>query len=317
MRLRHAVQDHNDRMQQLGSYPKPSHTIAHLSDPHLLAGGKRLHGAIDVLTNLRHALDLVERCGRPIDALLFTGDLTDLGETSAYERLRDTVEPVAHRLGAQVVWVMGNHDQREEYSHVLFGSAESGPQDRVYDLRGLRLIALDSSVPGWNHGELGEDQLEWLRGRLRTPAPQGTIIALHHPPIPSPVELMAIVELRDQEGFAAVIRGTDVRGVLAGHLHYSTHSTLAGVPVSVAGASCYSLEGGAPGGVIVGVDSGQSFDLVDVYDDRLVHIRVPIAPSHIVSEFGEPIAAALAAMSPQERLEAFSSKASTWSPPTE
>lgn len=307
-------------MKQLGSFPAPSHTIAHLSDVHLLAGGAPQHGVVNVLTNLHHCLDLVERCGRRVDALLFTGDLTDLGEPAAYEQLRDTVAPFAHRLGAQVIWVMGNHDERTAYAQALYDvtdeSAAHAPQCRAHDVRGLRIIALDSTVPGWHHGELGTEQLDWLREQLRTPAEHGTLVALHHPPIPSPIELMAILELQDQDELGQVIAGTDVRGVLAGHLHYSTHSTLAGVPVSVSGASCYSLEAGAPGGYIVGVDGGQSFDLVDVYEDRIVHSRIPIQPAHIVSEFGPDIGDALAAMPPDERLAAFGSKSSTWRPPT-
>lgn len=307
-------------MRQLGQYGPPSHTIAHLSDPHLLAGGRRLHGTIDVLAGLRQALDQIERCGRRIDALVFTGDLADLGEDAAYVQLRDMVLPVADRLSAEVVWTMGNHDERAPYAKWLFGEEpQTGdavrPQDRVYDLRGLRVVALDSTVPGYHHGELEPAQLDWLAGILTEPAPHGTLLALHHPPIPSPVELMAILELRDQAAFADVIRDTDVRGILAGHLHYSTHSMYAGVPVSVAAASCYSLDAGAPGGLIVGVDGGQSFDLVDVYDDRIVHIRVPLGWPPVVNEFTERVGEALAALPPQERLEAFSNKQSTWRPP--
>lgn len=126
---------------------------------------------------------------------------------------------------------------------------------------------------------------------------------------------MAILELRDQAAFADVIRDTDVRGILAGHLHYSTHSMYAGVPVSVAAASCYSLDAGAPGGAHRGVDGGQSFDLVDVYDDRIVHTRVPLGWPPVVNEFTERVGEALAALPPQERLEAFSNKQSTWRPP--
>ena len=65
---------------------------------------------------------------------------------------------------------------------------------------------------------------------------------MHHPPIPTPIEIMAIIELQEQELLADVVRGTDVRGILAGHLHYSTYSTFAGIPVSVAAATCYTID---------------------------------------------------------------------------
>ena len=40
-----------------GTRPPPSHVIAHLSDPHLLAGGGLLAGHIDTVAQLRKALD--------------------------------------------------------------------------------------------------------------------------------------------------------------------------------------------------------------------------------------------------------------------
>ena len=53
---------------------------------------------------------------------MFTGDLADKAEPAAYARLRELVEPVAEAIGAEVVWVMGNHDEREPYAAGLFGA---------------------------------------------------------------------------------------------------------------------------------------------------------------------------------------------------
>ena len=52
---------------------------------------------------------------------MFTGDLADRAEPKAYARLREIVEPAAADLGAEAVWVMGNHDEREPYARELFG----------------------------------------------------------------------------------------------------------------------------------------------------------------------------------------------------
>jgi Icc protein len=41
---------------------------------------------------------------------------------------------------------------------------------------------------------------------------------MHHPPIPSVQDLAVTVELREQARLAQVLRGTDVRSILAGHL---------------------------------------------------------------------------------------------------
>lgn len=303
-------------MVQLGQHAPPIHVIAHISDTHLLGGGAPLYGSVDTDAHVERAFAQLERSGVRPEAIVITGDLADLGEPDAYVRLKAVVEPAAERMGSRVVWVMGNHDEREPYSSILMGEpASDAPQDRVYDVGGLRIIALDTTVPGYHHGDLEPAQLEWLRAQLATPAPHGTLLALHHPPIPTPVELMAILELDHQAELAEVVRGTDVRAILAGHLHYATTGTFAGVPVSVAAATCYTIDTSAEPGALAGVDGGQTFNLVHVYDDQVVHSIVPIGDARRVAGFSGAFLEALAEMTPGERREAFSSKSSTFELP--
>jgi len=298
---------------QLGQHAPAKHVIAHISDTHFLGGRRRLYGALDTDATLAQALAQLERSGARPEAVVITGDLADLAEPDAYERLRDLVEPAVERMGARLIWVMGNHDEREPFSSVLMGEEPtSATQDRVYDINGLRIISLDSTVPGYHHGELTDAQLEWLRAELATPAPDGTILALHHPPLPSPVEIMAIIELEDQPKLADVIRGTDVRGILAGHYHYSSFGTFAGIPVSVASATCYTIDVSADPGNLRGIDGAQSVNVVHFYDDTVVHSIIPIGDDEQVAGFSGVVLDALASMTTEERREAFSNKLSTF-----
>ncbi len=294
---------------QFGRYAPARRVIVHLSDTHLLAGDARLAGRFDVGSGLVAALAAVERTGIRPDALVFTGDLTDLGEPGAYRALRDRVEPFAERLGAPIVWVAGNHDERPALRRGLLDlEPTEEPVTGVFDLGGLRLIVLDTSVPGWHHGELDERQLAWLRGLLAEPAPLGTLLALHHPPLPSHVPLFGILELRRQDLLADAIAGTDVRGILAGHLHYATSGTFAGVPVSVASATCYTMNLQRPAVEVNGMDAGQSFHLVHVYDDTITHSVVPVVEAETGDYFSAEWVEKMAALTPEERLEAFSRK---------
>ena len=290
-------------------HPSAERVLVHISDTHLL-DGRTLFGSIDSDTPLRRLLERLVASGQQVDALVFTGDLADRAESGAYLRLRELVEPFALQLGAPVVWVMGNHDEREPFSEVLFGGpATAEPQDRVCDLDGLRVIALDTSVPGYHHGELTPAQLEWLGNELASPAPKGTILALHHPPIPTPIELMGVIELQDQGALARVIEGTDVRGLLAGHLHYSTFSTFAGVPVSVCAASCYTIDLlGIEGTILSAVPGGLSASLVHVYPDQLVFSTVPLEDSGEITHYDAAGLAGITAMTAEQRREMFSNK---------
>ena len=296
---------------QFGQHPAPLRTIAHVSDTHLLADGAPQFGAIDTTAHAREALQRLTRLDPAPDAIVVTGDLADQGEPGAYRELRAMTEPLATDLGAQVVWVMGNHDERPAYAAELFGR-EVGvdvPQDAVYDIGGLRVVALDTTVPGYHHGELREEQLRWLAEVLATPAEHGTVLALHHPPIPVPmVPAAAIIELLDQDRLAAVLEGTDVVSILGGHFHFSSHSTFAGIPVSVAAATCY-LEDPAPlGRFTSALDAHQSVNVVHVYADRVVHTVVPVAPAPEVRGHPAEVVEQLAALTPEQRREMISRK---------
>lgn len=297
------------RVEQYGQYPDPGHTIAHLSDPHLLAGGALQYGHVDTEARLVAALARLGRLTPAPQALVFTGDLADKAEPKAYLRLRELVEPVAEQIGADVIWVMGNHDERAAYSRHLFGTASDDPQDRVHDVAGLRIVSLDSTVPGWHHGELRESQLEWLAEVLATPAPHGTLLALHHPPIPVPMLRIAeIIELRDQQPLAEVIAGSDVRAVIGGHFHFTSYSTFAGVPVSVASATCYTSELAPDNRLLSAVDSHQTFTMLHLYADRIVHTVVPITDADEISGYGMEMAEPFAALTVDERFEIVSRK---------
>jgi len=258
-------------------HPPVEHFILHISDTHFVGGTGLLHGAVDSDANLKRLFrDFAETQARP-EAIVFTGDLADTGDADAYRRLRALVEPAAEAIGAQVIWVMGNHDTRTPFRKELLDS-DAGEQsvDLVHDVNGLRVIALDSTVPGQHHGEISDEQYAWLAEVLSTPAPHGSVIALHHPPVPSLLEPIEFVELRDQARFAEAIRGTDVRAVLGGHLHFNTFSEIGGVPVSVASATCYTQDLNVEQGGMRGQDGAQGFNLVHLYEDRVMHTVVPI-----------------------------------------
>jgi 3',5'-cyclic AMP phosphodiesterase CpdA len=172
---------------------------------------------------------------------------------------------------------MGNHDDRATFRSSLLGELPTtNPIDDVYDVNGLRVITMDTSVPGHHYGEVSPDQLDWLADELRVPAPDGTVLAMHHPPVPSVLDLAATVELRDQKPLAQVLRGTDVRSIIAGHLHYSSTATFAGIPVSVASATCYTQDLNVPVGGTRGRDGARAFNLVHVYPDTVLHSVVPL-----------------------------------------
>ncbi|WP_197676196.1 phosphodiesterase [Nakamurella panacisegetis] len=273
-------------------YGRPNHFLLHVSDTHFVGDGL-LYGAVDAEAHLAELLGQFEVGHARPEAIVVTGDMADSGDPAAYRRLRAIIEPMAVRLGARVIWVMGNHDSRAAVRVCLLDEEPSvEPIDRVHWFGGLRLVALDTSVPGRHHGDVTEAQLAWLAAELATPAPEGTLLAMHHPPVPSVLDLAVLVELQHQSRLAAVLAGTDVRAILAGHLHYSTTATFAGIPVSVASASCYTQDLSVPVDSMRSRDGAQAVNLVHVYPHTVMHSVAPRGAFPVVSTVSPEGAAA-------------------------
>lgn len=277
-------------MRLITDAPNPTHTVIQLSDTHIVPAGQLYHGMVDTLRNVAAAFDQIERSGLDVAALLVTGDLTDTGDAASYRRLRTLVDARAGALGVPVVYLMGNHDDRAVFREAILDAApRTEPVDQVRRVGDLRIVALDSTEPGEALGELSDAQLAWLAAELATPAPAGTVLALHHPPVPSPVGLLNAMVLVRPERLARVIAGSDVRIVLAGHSHHVSAGAIAGVPVHVAGSVAYAAHPLGPAGGYRGVTGGL-FTRVDLYPGSgdqpgpAVATAIPVAPGEKIYE---------------------------------
>ncbi|MTE14565.1 metallophosphoesterase [Nocardia aurantiaca] len=257
-------------------------TLVQLTDTHLRAAGEPVLDTVDTFTALAGVLDRLRTGGRRIGALILSGDLADNGAPEAYRRLRGVVEPAAAELGAQVLYVMGNHDERTAFGVELLGlepgSADCArPHDRVLEVDGLRLIGMDSTTPGRHNGRLEPEQLAWLGEQLRRPAARGTVLVLHHPPLPSAIPAAEFLKLEDADRLAEVVAGTDVRMILCGHNHMTAASALAGIPVWVGPALAYRIDAMAPAGRQQGF-VGSGFTRLDVLGSTVIATAVEAAP---------------------------------------
>jgi 3',5'-cyclic AMP phosphodiesterase CpdA len=258
------------------THHSPTHTLVQLTDLHIVEDGEELPGGVDTAAVLAEALDAIEESALGPTALVLTGDLTEHGRPAQYRRLRAIVEPVTARLGAPVVYAAGNHDDRAALrEHLVDRPPSDEPLDHTVRVGDLRIIALDSTVPGQGHGELTTEQLERLRGELAEPAPAGTVLAMHHPPLPSAAPLAASIPLLRRGDLAAAVAGTDVRLVLAGHTHVVSSGTLAGVPVWTGGPLATTLDPFAPGAALRGL-AVPSVSRIDLFPDTLITTSVPI-----------------------------------------
>jgi len=218
------------------------HLLVQISDIHLTPEGP-LFPFSRPRDNLIAGLEALDVAGLRPDVFVLTGDLANSGDPECYRDLASIMAAATEPIGATVVYLPGNHDLRPGFRRHLLGLPEGpDPINQVHWHDGLRIVSLDTSVPGEEAGELADETLEFLVATLSEPAADGTVLALHHPPVASPIEPMARIMLRRPERLAAVIDGSDVRLVLSGHNHHGMAGTLASVPVWVSPATAYEMD---------------------------------------------------------------------------
>jgi 3',5'-cyclic-AMP phosphodiesterase len=215
--------------------------ILHLSDTHLFGDGSLHYGVVDTTAALDRVLARAAELVR-LDLVVCSGDLSDDGSAASYRLLRDRVDAFAADRGAEVAYVMGNHDGRGGFEEVL------GSRRGAMDVRGHRILRLDTSVPGYGSGRLGDADLAWLREQLAEPAPHGTIVVVHHAPTPASSALLAALELRRPEALLDACAGGDVRLILGGHYHHAHVAIERGIPVAIAPGVANHSDPFAPAG---------------------------------------------------------------------
>jgi Icc protein len=219
--------------------------ILHLSDSHLTGDGTLHAGLVDTVAAFRLTLAAFDNAG-PLDLVVLSGDVSDDGSPASYSTLRTLTEGFAGRHGAVAVYAMGNHDERPGFREVLGNGHPdggqvngAGPVTGVSEVAGYRVVTLDSSVPGRSHGFLDTGQLDWLRAELAAASPRGTVVVVHHPPVPPVTALHHGIELQNPGDLADALAGSDAVAILSGHYHHPMSDFLqAGadvVPVLVAG----------------------------------------------------------------------------------
>ena len=216
--------------------------IAQITDLHVRPRGKVAYERVDTNAMLEAAVATIEALPRKPDLVIATGDLADCGLAAEYKVLRELLEP----LSMPVYLVPGNHDRRAELL-AEFGSdgyLRNGDGFLHYTVEGheLRLIGLDTVVPGHGHGEMCAARLAWLEGRLGEKPEQPTLIFMHHPPFGTGLADMDRINCRNGKAMAAVIKRFDnVERVVCGHHHRPITVRWGGTIGSVAPSTAHQV----------------------------------------------------------------------------
>ncbi len=148
------------------------------------------------------------------DTVVITGDLTNEGLVSEYEKCKDLVS----KLNVdKVIAISGNHDYRNT-GYLVF--KKYFPFQTINELSDdVVIVTLGTERPDRNEGEVGYRQTLWLERTMKKYEDKITILAMHHHLIGIPDTGSERVTILDAGDVLRTILDTKVDLVLCGHKH--------------------------------------------------------------------------------------------------
>ena len=147
-------------------------TIAHISDIH--CGGPYF-----VPNLMERAISEVNDLDP--DIVICSGDLTTFGFKQEYAMAKEYLDRI--RCESFVV-IPGNHDSRNVgYVHFeeMFGARNS-----VCRVGGVTVVAVDSTEPDLDHGQIGRGRYSWIEQEFAAEPADLRVFVLHHHLLPVP-----------------------------------------------------------------------------------------------------------------------------------
>lgn len=207
--------------------------IAQISDTHVQLPGGLLDRNYDTAGNLERAVRHLNALTPPPDVVLLTGDTVDAGSPAEYGRLRE----ILSELNAPLYVIPGNHDEREAmrraFSDGRYLPQEGFLQYTVEDWP-VRLIGLDTLIPGEHGGRLCEARMQWLAARLIEAPERPTVIFMHHPPFRTGLAVMDSMGFTGADALAQLVKShPQVHQLVSGHIHRPIVTRFGGTIASV------------------------------------------------------------------------------------
>jgi 3',5'-cyclic AMP phosphodiesterase CpdA len=112
----------------------------------------------------------------------------------------------------------------------------------VIDDYPMRIIGLDTLVPGQGGGALCSDRLRWIDRTLAAAPGRPTLVLMHHPPFVTGISRMDRLGLEGTAALAEIIRRhPQVERIAYGHLHRAIESRFAGTVAGTAPSTAHQI----------------------------------------------------------------------------
>ncbi|ELX8377634.1 3',5'-cyclic-AMP phosphodiesterase [Providencia vermicola] len=212
--------------------------ILQVTDTHLFADTANTLLGINTHQSYHAVLDAILEQNQPIDLIVATGDLVQDQSPEAYQHFADGIELIP----APCVWLPGNHDYQPAMVRSLkLAGISSAKEILIGD--DWQILMLDSQLQDVPHGELSEQQLDWMKACLDKQPQRTTLIMLHHHPLPSGCTWLDQHSLRNSHILAEYLKGyPQVKVMLCGHIHQEMDENWHGIRLLATPSTCVQFK---------------------------------------------------------------------------
>ena len=248
-----------------------------LSDSHI---GFSKPANPDARATFREAVAKVMALPERPDFIIHTGDVSQLSRDSEF----DDAEQILRETGMQVFFIPGEHDMLDPDGGKAFldrfGKQTKGTGWYSFDHRGVHFVALVNVAdlkPG-GMGNLGADQLKWLRNDLARFGSSTPIVVFAHIPLWT-VYADWGWGTDDSEQALRLLRRFGSVTVLNGHIHQITQKVEGHIAFHTARSTAFPqpTPGTAAGPGPLAVPPGRLHDMLGITSATFVRGRQPIA----------------------------------------
>ncbi|HBO23214.1 MULTISPECIES: 3',5'-cyclic-AMP phosphodiesterase [unclassified Providencia] len=212
--------------------------ILQVTDTHLFADTENTLLGINTYRSYQAVLDAIIEQNLPIDLIVATGDLVQDQSPKAYQHFATGIE----RISAPCVWLPGNHDYPPAMVESLRVAGISSAKQILID-KEWQILMLDSQLQDVAHGELSEQQLEWMKCCLDNEPERTTIIMLHHHPLSSGCTWLDQHSLRNSHTLADYLKKySNVKAMLCGHIHQEMDEYWHGIRLLATPSTCVQFK---------------------------------------------------------------------------
>ena len=186
-------------------------TVVQISDSHLFADKQALHCGVNVYHNFQRIIEQLSQI-TSLDAIVFTGDLTQDHSEDSYRLFQQTV--IKARLTSPFYFLAGNHDSPELMLRLLSGKPFNNAN--AFSIANWRFVLL-SSKSATPAGVIQHSELQRLKQENQTN--DHLWCFMHHHPINVGYFIDRHPLTNANEFWQVAKQCSALKGVACGHVH--------------------------------------------------------------------------------------------------